>query len=100
MYREIAVNTSTLASDIETLQEQLDMVKKDINDMYGAVQTLDSMWDGPANEAFKTQFRQDYKDMQELCKTVQQIIKCMKYAKKEYNVCENEVNDIVASIQI
>lgn len=100
MSQEIAVNTGTLASDIELLQSQLDFVKKDTNQMYEAMQALDAMWDGPANEAFRTQFSKDREDMETLCQTVQDIIDCMTYAKGEYNTCENEVGNIVAAIRI
>lgn len=100
MQQEIAVNTSTLASDIETLQRQLDSIKSDMNKMYEAVRSLNSMWDGPANEAFKQQFQADQTDMKTLCDTVQKIINCMTYAKDEYNTCENEISGIIASIRI
>ena len=56
MSQEIAVNTSTLASDTQDLQTQLDAVKRSMNQMYDAMQTLDAMWDGPANDAFRAQF--------------------------------------------
>ena len=45
MQQEMAVNTSTLASDIETLQGQLNSIKKDMDKMYEAVRSLDNMWE-------------------------------------------------------
>ncbi len=100
MQQEIAVNTSTLSSDIETLQAQLNSIKNDMDKMYEAVRSLDNMWDGPANEAFKQQFYRDQEDMESLCDTVQKIINCMTYARGEYNTCENEISGIIASIRI
>lgn len=100
MGQEITINTSTLARDIELLQQQLNIVKNDLNKMYNAVRGLDSMWDGPANQAFNTQFNHDRIDMTELCNTVQKIINCMEYAKKEYDSCEAYVSSIIASIAI
>ena len=100
MGNEITVNTWTLSSDIETLQQQLNVIKTDMDKMYDAVRVLDSMWDGPANQAFNVQFNSDRNDMLELCNTVQKIIDCMEYAKKEYNSCEADVGSIVASIAI
>lgn len=100
MGREIAINTTTLSRDIELLQQQLNIVKTDLNKMYNAVRVLDGMWDGPANQAFNNQFNHDRNDMLELCNTIQKIINCMEYAKKEYNTCEADVNNIVASISI
>ncbi|MBE5881920.1 MAG: hypothetical protein E7289_06420 [Lachnospiraceae bacterium] len=100
MSQEIAVNTSTLASDTQDLQTQLDAVKRSMNQMYDAMQTLDAMWDGPANDAFRAQFSKDQSDMGDLCETIQKIINCMTYAKDEYNTCERDVNGIISSIRV
>lgn len=100
MGNEITVNTWTLSGDIETLQQQLNVIRADMDKMYEAVRVLDGMWDGPANQAFNVQFNSDRNDMLELCNIVQKIIDCMEYAKKEYNSCEADVGSIVASIAI
>ena len=100
MGQEISINTSTLSGDIDKLQQQLNAIRNDLTKMYQAVRVLDTMWDGPANEAFNIQFNQDKNDMTELCNTVQKIIDCMEYAKKEYNSCEVEVSNIIDSIAI
>ena len=100
MGQEISINTSTLSGDIDKLQQQLNIIRNDLSKMYQAVHTLDTMWDGPANAAFNMQFNKDKNDMTELCNTVQRIIDCMEYAKKEYNSCEGEVSGIIDSIAI
>lgn len=100
MGQKIAVNTTVLSKDIEVLQQQLDVVKSDLNKMYNAVQVLNGMWDGPTNKVFNNQFTRDRKDMFELCNTIQKIINCMEYAKKEYDTCEANVYNIIASISI
>ena len=100
MGQEITINISTLSRDIELLQQLLNVVKSDLDGMYNAVRVLDSMWDGPANQAFNNQFNHDRSNMMELCNTVQKLINCMEYAKKEYISCEADVSNIVASISI
>jgi len=100
MAQEIAINTGNLSTDIETLQEQLNQIRTDMDRMYEAVRILDSMWDGPANQAFNVQFAQDHKDMDSLCDTIQRIIDCLGYAKQEYNNCESEIAGIVAAISV
>ena len=100
MGQEISINTSTLSGDIDKLQQQLNIIRNDLSKMYQAVHTLDTMWYGPANAAFNMQFNKDKNDMTELCNTVQRIIDCMEYAKKEYNSCEGEVSGIIDSIAI
>lgn len=98
--QEITVNTNTLAGDIDTLRATLQVARKQLEDMFSRVAELDTMWDGPSNEAFNTQFRIDYENSKNLCDTVEAIIECMEFAKNQYNTCENEVNSIVSSISI
>lgn len=98
--QEIAVNTSTLAGDINELRTALGNARKQLEDMFTQVTELDAMWDGPANEEFKKQFGVDYENSKSLCETVDSLISCMEYAKEQYNLCENEVANIVASISI
>ena len=58
------------------------------------------MWDGPANDEFRRQFDNDHENAEELCKTVDSIIKCMQYAREQYDLCENDVNTLIAAINI
>lgn len=99
-FKEIAVNTSTLASDISELQTTLASAKAQLDDMFNQVVELDAMWDGPANEEFNRQFGNDYENAKNLCKTIESLIECMKFARDQYNICENEINDIVSAITI
>lgn len=97
---EITVDTVTLSGDIEELQNSLSGIRRQLNEMFEQVAELDAMWDGPANAEFNRQFTNDYENSKELCNTVESIIQCMQYAREQYNLCENEVNGIVASINI
>lgn len=98
--QEIEVDTITLAADIETLQQNLNFIVKSVESSYGAVKALDTMWDGPANEMFNLQFTKDSKEMQELCKNIQEIINGLIYAKEQYNSCENSISGIIGSIDV
>ena len=97
--QEITVDTSVLAGDISELQTALANAQRQLEEMFAEVAELDTMWDGPANEMFNRQFGNDHEKAKNLCKTVDSLIDCMIYAK-EYDLCENEVNDIVSSISL
>lgn len=99
-FKEITVNTSTLAGDINELKNALASARAQLKDMFGQVTELDAMWDGPANQEFNRQFGIDYENAGNLCKTVESLIGCMEYARDQYNTCENEVNGLVSSISI
>ena len=98
--REITVNTSTLAGDIEELRGALSSARTQLSEMFGQVTELDTMWDGPANEEFNRQFGNDYENAKRLCETIESLLACMEYARDQYNLCENEVNSIVSAIAI
>lgn len=100
MSQEIAINTGKLDNDITAMQERLNGILKDMEDMYSAVNALDAMWEGPANAAFIQQFANDQENMTELCEIIQDYIECLTFAKDEYVICENEINNIVSSIRI
>lgn len=96
---KIAVNTYTLASDIESLQTELNMIKNDMDKMYDSVRLLDSMWDGPANAAFNEQFNNDQVEMMSFCETIQKVIDSVEYARKEYDNCEMQIGSKISSFK-
>lgn len=97
---EIAVNTSTLSGDINELRTALSNVRAQLKEMFQQVAELDTMWDGPANEEFNRQFRNDYENAGKLCVTIDSLLTCMEFAKSQYDACENEVNSIISAIRI
>ena len=98
--QEITVDMSMLAIDIGVLQENVALLRSQMQEMFQEITELDTMWDGPANDAFNAQFQADYTVMENLCKTFDSMIECYEFANKEYNSCENSVHDIVAAISI
>lgn len=96
--KEIEIETNTLDKDIKELTGELENARKYIQTMTEDMAELDSMWDGPANEAFMAQFGQDVQYAQELCTMVQKLTECMEYAKKQYDTCDAEVSSLIASI--
>ena len=100
MQDRIGVNTDTLRSQVESLRTEIGEAESQMNKMYAAVQELDGMWDGPANEGFKAQFMDDKEFMEELCKTVREIIDSMDNARTEYESCESAVRQLIDEIRI
>lgn len=97
---EIATNIETMRKDISELEDLLSMARGTIDKVYAEMTQLDAMWDGDANETFNVQVRKDIEFGREVCDTVNEIINCMEYANSEYNKCENEIGNIIASIRI
>lgn len=96
----IKVNTEAMSSDVEELRELLNNSTANLDKMYESVTTLDSMWEGPANESFVAQFSSDYTAFKEICSLVSGMIDDMDTAKAKYNSCEDEVYALIASIKL
>ncbi len=88
--KEIEQNTDRLSDDIIRLEEEKAVLEKSIDAMFDAVKNLDTMWDGPANEAFRAQFQTDYQTCLEMNKTLGILIEKLRKAKEEYDKCESK----------
>ena len=97
---EIAINTVTLSRDIEQLQNVLNQLEKDRRKLAQEIQELNSMWQGPSNQAFNTQFKTDCTSFENLCKTIREMIQAMEHARTEYELCDNKVNGLVGALRI
>ena len=94
--REIAVNTATLARDTTLLAR----LEKDKAKMVQEIQELNRMWQGPSNQAFNDQFKTDCTSLDNLCRTIREMIGAMENAKREYDQCDNRVNALVSALEI
>lgn len=98
--KEIEQNTDRLSDDIIRLEEEKAVLEKSIDAMFDAVKNLDTMWEGPANEAFRAQFQTDYQTCLEMNKTLGILIEKLRKAREEYDKCESEVENLVRVIRI
>lgn len=98
--REIAVNTATLAKDTAQLTMLLTKLERDKAKMIQEIQELNRMWQGPSNQAFNAQFKTDCESLDNLCKTIREMIRAMENAKKEYDQCDNRVNALISALKI
>ncbi len=98
--REIAVNTATLARDTAQLTTLLARLEKDKAKMVQEIQELNRMWQGPSNQAFNDQFKTDCTSLDNLCRTIREMIGTMENAKREYDQCDNRVNALVSALKI
>ena len=98
--REIEINTDSLGRDIESLRGALDTIRKDKNRMVEEISQLSTMWKGPANQAFVKQFSLDCISFDNLIQTIEEMIRAMENAKKEYEKCDRKVIDIANTVKV
>ena len=98
--REMAISTDNLARDIERLRNMLSELRRNKEKMVEEIEELNTMWKGPANDMFVKQFQSDCTYFDRLCKTIEEMIQAMEYARTEYEKCDNQVNGLVRAIRI
>ena len=96
----IKINTSSLGTDISRIEQNGNAIKSAKDDINDSINSLSAMWEGPAHDRFMSQFTKNYEEMNELCEMLDELLKNLDYAKKEYESCEDKVGDIVRAIQI
>lgn len=100
MAEYIETATNPLCADKAVMETELSAVRQEIQQLFQEMQELDSMWDGPASQAFAAQFQTDYEIIQEICENLEGFIHCMQYAADEYNKCENTIAEIISAVRI
>lgn len=96
----IETDTMALERDMQTIQSELERVRTEINQLEEKMVNLGAMWEGPAHNAFMVQFNADYELIQEFGNEIGVYIETMEYAVREYQKCEREVQQAIASIRI
>lgn len=96
----IEIETRSLGQDRDNIQNQTEAVRGMLVQLQSSMETLFSMWEGPAKDVFMAQYSTDYEFMQDFLKEMEKYVQAMSYAQEEYDKCENDVAQIVGAIQI
>lgn len=96
----IEVNTTTLKSDVATIEAELEKISSAAERLLQTLHELESMWDGNAKQAFATAVNSDIVQLKELVKAMKNFSRKTGEAREEYDKCENTVAQIVAAIRV
>lgn len=95
----IAVEVDCLKQDKEKIVENIQLLRKELEDIEEDLTELSKMWDGTAKQAFTQQALADQKEMKELCDLIYEISGCVAYAEQQYRKCETQVGEAVMKMQ-
>ena len=90
--RELAVNTSKLRSDCDTVAIELDRVLNLAKEMYNGVNNLNGMWKGTANQEFVKNFSSNYETMKNYVESLKKLVDEIVQKCSDYERCECEVS--------
>lgn len=96
----IRVSTEQLERDRTEIQEELSGIYKAVEELGDEMQSLAATWEGPAWQTFQSQVASDIENMQRINEKIAEFISHMEYAEKEYESCDNQVQDLIARIRI
>lgn len=96
----IEISTTRLDADISKIQEQIDNLDNAVLQVYRCLETLNTMWEGPANASFTAQTQLDKIAVESLVATLKHLVACMEFASSEYSRCVEEVNSKIAAIRL
>jgi len=97
---KIKTDTVKLESTESSVREQISAIKKALTKLAGAVETLNAMWTGTANQAFNQTFQYDIQYLSAICDELEGIADFEKNAREKYVKCEQNVESMIDSISI
>ena len=96
----VNVDTDRLRGNISDMLNELEAIKQDMRDLYENVEVLDGMWDGPANDEFNDQFTADYSLVTSNLEDIRKYLDNLDECRLLYNECENNVAQLVDTLQV
>ena len=96
----IEINTNTLRSDISSIEADIVSLRSEAAKLRDGANYLGSTWDGPAKEAFMAQFLGDVDSLERLIDVMFKFTQQTDESRVAYENCENEVGQMIASIQV
>ena len=96
--KRIKINTDSLLSDADRVEEQIQSVENMIDTLLRDHQALDAMWDGPASEVYRIVFLGDVEMLRQYVAQLKKINAYEREAGKKYECCEAEVENLVSSV--
>lgn len=92
---DIEINTESLASTVQKLEAQTELLENALKNMYQGIEELNQTWEGPNHDEFEADFSGKHADMKELNKMLKSYVRALKKAEKTYESCEDDVYSVV-----
>lgn len=97
---QIEIDEGILSSDKNIVAQETLEIEKETEQFLEEMQRLNSLWEGPAHQAYENQAVQTVEQMQRICQELGAYAECMDYAQKQYIKSEREVTDVIDRIRV
>ena len=88
------VDTRLVQQTASELRQMNSKFQKQVNDLEASKRSLDSKWDGEANDAFNLAFMEDKGYMTQFFNVIQQYCQALETIVREYNDAERRTSQI------
>ncbi len=96
----IEINTAQLSSDIKRLRGTLARTRSHIEQLRVKMAAMNSMWEGPTNQAMRQRFRADHERMLALCASLEELLQMLESIRQTYDTCEDQVRGVVDALRV
>lgn len=96
---DFKVSTTRLKSDAGSVKGYIDQMDRKLLSLRNGATQLDSMWDGPASEAFKAAINEDLTALETMISNLKKIYNYEQMAKVKYENCETQVSGVVSDMK-
>lgn len=96
----VKANTHLMKSESSQLREIKDDLVGSFKNLYSELAVLDSMWEGPAKDAFFESVQQDKILCDNFYSDLEEFICQMEEAAEVYEKCENEVYNYLSNLNV
>ena len=96
----IAVDTAILKTDVDSITAEINGLRTVRQKIDSEVQQLGSMWDGTAKQAFMAAVQSDLAILDDITASLTELTGSTDDARSDYEKCEENVSNFVASIRI
>ncbi len=90
MAKTITVTTTTLNSKASELKSLNNNFRSQINNLKSVESSLNSMWDGEANDAFHKAFTKDITQMNNFYNAIEKYVQTLQEIAKKYDAAEQK----------
>ncbi len=90
MAKTITVTTTTLNSKASELKSLNNNFRSQINNLKSVESSLNSMWDGEANDAFHKAFTKDITQMNNFYNAIEKYVQALQEIAKKYDAAEQK----------
>lgn len=87
---QIQVTSATLKSKADQLKQYNKQFKNNVKQLESAEGSLNSMWDGPANDAFHKAFHNDKVQMDNFYNAIEAYVNALLKIAAQYQKAENQ----------